>query len=145
LDSDPDSTPVDWDRSETLGKVRADKDQVISKDLLATKGIIYSKDGSFPIMNPATYEPPAALQWQKTRLHGLLISGESLWIKAVDSAIRKGTPNARERESTFEKAKREAEANHPEGGGERTRISTGAVWIARTALFLVRLFATAIG
>lgn len=145
LDSEPNpDTEEFWDRSETLGKVRAVPGQVIRKDRFLEKRIIYSEDGSFPILGPETGEPPDDLQWQKTPLHGLLINGSGLLKQALEIAIAEGTSRADEFDRAYKSANEEAQASHPDPPKSQG-LSTAEVWLPRTALFLIRCFATAIG
>jgi hypothetical protein len=133
LRSSPDRKE-DWDRAETLGKVRAKPEDVITKEEYGDYEIIYSKNGDFPILDPAG-NPPASLDWRINRHHGLVIRGETHLIEAVERAVP-----GREIDETFQDANREVQ-----GRPENRKLLTALVWTARTALFLIRLFATVIG
>ena len=124
---------VDRDRAETLCKVRASEKDVITKDLYGIHQIIYSKDGKFPTLDPQG-QPPADLTWQNNSHHGLVISGEPHLINAKNLVVDEGS----QEEATFQDANKEVQGN-------RKTLWTAAKWTARTALFLIRLFATAIG
>ena len=129
LGSSPDRTE-DWDRAETLGKVRARREDVITQEKYRDHGIIYSKEGRFPILDTEG-QPPAGLEWQTNPQHGLVIRGETHLIQAVE---RVGC----EHSETFQDANKEVQ-------GRTNKPSKARVWTARTALFLIRLFATVIG
>jgi len=133
LGSSPDRTE-DWDRAETLGKVRARREDVITQEKYRDHGIIYSKEGRFPILDTEG-QPPAGLEWQTNPQHGLVIRGETHLIEAVERAV----PGS-EIDETFQGANREVQ-----GRPGTRKLSTALVWRARTALFLIRLFATVIG
>ena len=134
LGSDPDlQGSVDWDRAETLGKVRASPEDVITKAMYDKHQIIYSRDGTFPVLDDKG-RPPEALEWQKNSLHGLVIRGERHLIDAKISVVNPGSPEA----DTFQAANRDVQ------GGRKTLLTAG-IWTARTVLFLIRLFATVIG
>ena len=129
LGSSPDRTE-DWDRAETLGKVRARREDVITQEKYRDHGIIYSKEGRFPILDTEG-QPPAGLEWQTNPQHGLVIRGETHLIQAFK---RVGSEHLK----TFQDANKEVQ-------GRPKKLSTAGVWTARTALFLIRLFATVIG
>ena len=136
LGSDPDPQgSVDWDRNETLGKVRASPEDVITKEMYDEHQIIYSKDGEFPLLN-LDGQPPEGLEWQKSRDHCLVISGKNHLKAAVDKAA----PNGSQEDTTFQEVKRDVQEKKK---GEK--LLTGVKWTAKTALFLIRMFATAIG
>ena len=137
----------DWDRNETLGKVRASLEDVITKQGYTEHGIIHSADGRFPVLN-ADGLPPAELAWQESPHHGLVICGETHLILAVKAVA----PDRSAEQTTFEAANREVQAANREVQAanrevqaNKWRISVAKVWMARTALFLIRLFATVIG
>ena len=133
LRSSPDRTEDildSWDRAETLGKVRARSEDVITKEKYGDHGIIYSKKGRFPILD-TDGRPPAGLEWRTNPQHGLVICGETHLIQAVK---RVGSEHLK----TFQDANKEVQ-------GRPKKLSTAGVWTARTALFLIRLFATVIG
>ena len=135
LGSDPDPQgSVDWDRHETLGKVRASPEDVITKEMYREHQIIYSQDGTFPLLN-CDCQPPAGLEWQKSRDHCLVISGKNHLITAVNEVVCRSSQEA----VTFLEANREIQKQKGE------RFSTAGIWTARTGLFLIRMFATAIG
>ena len=125
--------PVDWDRAETLGKVRASEEDVITKAKYDEYQIIYSMDGTFPVLDD-NGQPPAGLEWQKNRHHGLVINYELHLIAAKGVVVQPGSPE----EATFQAANKEVQELE-------STFSTARKWTARTALFLIRLFATAIG
>ena len=134
LGSDPDlQGSVDWDRAETLGKVRASEEDVIRKEMYVQHQIIYSRDGAFPVLD-GQGRPPVGLEWQKNRHHCLVISGEPHLINAKNSVVNPGS----QEEATFQNANKEVQ-------GYKKPLWTAQIWTARTALFLIRLFATAIG
>ena len=134
LGSDPDlQGSVDWDRAETLGKVRASEEDVIRKEMYDQQQIIYSRDGAFPVLD-AQGRPPAGLEWQKNPHHGLVISGEPHLINAKKWVVNPCSQD----EATFQNANKEVQNN-------RRTLLTAQIWTARTVLFLIRLFATAIG
>jgi hypothetical protein len=134
LGSDPGlQGSVDWDRAETLGKVRASPEDVITKAKYAEHEIIYSKDGKFPVLD-AQGQPPAGLEWQKNRHHGLVISSESHLISVYREVVEAGSPEF----TTFLAANKEVQQFRP-------TLLTAEIWTARTVLFLIRLFATVIG
>jgi len=126
-------SPESWDRAETLGKVRARPEDVITKEKYRDHGIIYSKEGRFPILD-TDGQPPAgldSLEWQTNPQHGLVIRGETHLIQAFK---RVGSEHLK----TFQDANKEVQ-------GRTNKPSKARVWTARTALFLIRLFATVIG
>ena len=124
---------MDWDREETIGKVRASQGDVITKHMYCEHQIIYSRWGEFPVLDELGL-PPAGLEWQKTPQHGLVINGNAHLIKAVEVVINGGS----EQEKTFLAANQKVQ-------GYPSKLSTAAISTARTCLFLIRLFATAIG
>jgi len=126
---------VDWDRAETLGKVRASREDVITKAKYSTEGIIYSKSGQFPHLDKSG-NPPLGLEWQKSSHHGLVINSQTQLIKAVEEVV--GAHSVEDK--TFQAANRVVQGKAP-----KERLSAAVVWTAKTALFLIRLFATAIG
>ena len=146
LGSDPDlQGSVDWNLEETLGKVRASHEDVITKDKYRHYRIIYSEDGKFPVLD-VHGQPPAGLEWQKTALHGLVISGKNMLIKAVEGVIG----SSRAFDNTFQDANKEVQETANEEVEQTTYKrrkyhSVAQKWKARTALFLIRLFSTAIG
>ena len=97
--------------------------------------IIYSKDGEFPLLN-LDGQPPEGLEWQKSRDHCLVISGKNHLKAAVDKAA----PNGSQEDTTFQEVKRDVQEKKK---GEK--LLPGVKWTAKTALFLIRMFATAIG
>ena len=124
---------MDWDLVETLGKVRASPEDIITKAKYPQPEVLYSKDGEFPVLD-CDERPPAHLEWQKTPLHGLVICGEKHLIQAVQDVVQRGS----EHYNTFNNAKIQVQ-------GEKYSKSKASIWTARTALFLIRLFATTIG
>ena len=146
LGSDPDlQGSVDWNLEETLGKVRASHEDVITKDKYRHYRIIYSEDGKFPVLD-VHGQPPAGLEWQKTALHGLVISGQNMLIQAVDGVIG----SSRAFETIFQDANIEVQQTANKEVEQTTQerrqpFSVAQIWRARTALFLIRLFSTAIG
>jgi hypothetical protein len=136
LSSDPDlQEHVDWDREETIGKIEASPMDVITKEKYADNNILYSANGDFPILDAAG-NPPENLQWQKTPHHGLVICGKSHLTNAAQDVV-----DSTGAQDTFEAANRELQKQQ---AGYKT-FSQSKTWMARTALSLIRLFATLIG
>jgi hypothetical protein len=136
LESGPDEPgSVDWDLEDTLDKVRASEKDVITKEMRVEHEIIYSEDGKFPVLGVDGH-PPAHLAWQNNPHHGLVINGEDHLIAAVKRVVVHSSPN----KTTFDAANRSVQ-----GKKEKTKLSQAKEWTAKTALFLIRLFATAIG
>ena len=136
LESGPDEPgSVDWDLEDTLDKVRASEKDVITKEMRVEHEIIYSEDGKFPVLGVDGHAP-AHLAWQHNPHHGLVINGEDHLIAAVKRVVVHSSPN----KTTFDAANRSVQ-----GKKEKTKLSQAKQWTAKTALFLIRLFATAIG
>jgi hypothetical protein len=133
---DPEDSP-DSDLNETLGKVWAKDDDVITKAGLFAENIIYSENGKFPILGTDS-KPPVDTQWQHTPNHGLLINGMSHVLDAVDTTVQ-----SIKQKKTFQAVNKEVQAKAAEG--KPAKFSKEEVWRARSALYLIRLFASAIG
>lgn len=133
--------PVDWDRSETLGKVRASESDVVRKEQYAEHDVLYSADGRFPILDAAG-NPPVDLNWQKSRHYGLVINAETHLHAATVMVLENSEPSVRRVFQAANRAYQTARSDRPQGA---TRFSKSKVWEARTALYLIRLFATTIG